>query len=131
MNRRAMDKVFAIVKNIAGLVVPAIHAKVSEKRWKIKDGSWDSAYIDIRWTAGHEFSISKLRVVLPNGRVFARVRIPHEAIELFRAIRKTKESVFPEKWYGLKLTIYQDRTFNLEYNLDSECITDPHFWDPA
>jgi hypothetical protein len=100
------------------------------KKWKLKDSQWKSAFVDIRWTIARDFRIAKMRVLLSSDRVFSRLQVPVEAEALFDEARKIKDSAFANTWYGLKLTVYPDCTSSVEYNLDSNCSVDSHFWDP-
>jgi hypothetical protein len=119
-----------LIKLIADLLLSEIPAGLGDKKWKLKTKRWNSAYIDSRWTTDGNTRIGKLRVVLRDGRIFARIRIPQRAAEWLDAIGELKDKAFPEPWYGLKITISPDGSCRLDFDHNTECVVDPTFFNP-
>ena len=40
-----------------------------------------------------------------------------------------KDKLFPQKWYGLKMTIFPNGKCEVEYNYDPDSINNPTFYD--
>jgi hypothetical protein len=119
------------VEKIAAILIAEIPAKLSEKSGELKDQNWKSAYIDSRWTTDGSTSIAKLRVELSDGKWFSRIRIPKEADDLLDQIGDMKDKVFPDKWYGMTLTVIPSGKCKVKFDYNPDCSVDPHFFDPG
>ena len=113
-------------------VVKAIaKATLSEVLSRLGDKKWSSAFIDSRWTTDGNTRIGKLRVVLEDGRIFARIRMSQQVAEWLDAIGELKGKAFPKPWYGLKISMSPDGRFNLDFDHNPDCVVDPTFFNPA
>lgn len=93
---------------------------------------WSYAFVDIRGSS--TCRIHKLRLVLPDGSKTALLDTPLENVpividDLFLAVWKTKDKVYPHKWHGLKLLVYPDGRSEVKFNYDAKCAQDPTFFD--
>jgi hypothetical protein len=119
----------SLVQEMTDILVLEISAQLHKDEYGLKDQTWTSAYIDERWDSDGT-SISKFRVVLANGELFSRLRIPQPVGEIMHDIGSIKDEAFPKRWYGIKVTIHPDRSSQVEYDHNPECVDDPDFLDP-
>jgi hypothetical protein len=119
-----------VAKIVASLIQDVGHG-LSNKKWRLKNQEWNSAYVD--WRRGPDpgdATVTKLRVVLRNGKTFARLHTSDEVDALLDDLWKLKDEVFSKPWYGLKLEVFPDGKRELQLDHDPKCVVDPHFWEP-
>jgi hypothetical protein len=119
-----------LVKELAQILAVDIPRQLENKKWRLKNKEWKSVSIEERWSANGNMSISKIGVVLANGRIFSRLDAPQPVYEIMRDIGKIKDKAFAQKWYGIKIVVQPDQTHRIEYNSDPDCTSDPTFFDP-
>ena len=125
-----LDEFNRLIKMIGDVTLSEIATGLGEKKWKLKNKNWTSAYIDSRWTTDGNTRIGKLRIVLEDGRIFARIRIPQQVAEWLDSIGELKDKAFPKPWYGLKITFAPDGCCKLDFDHNPDCVVDPTFFNP-
>jgi hypothetical protein len=117
-------------KEISQILASDIPRQLENKKWRLKKKDWKSVYIEERWSINGNTSISKMGVVLANGRIFTRLEAPQAVYEIMRDIGEIKDKAFPKQWYGIKILVHPDQSYRTEYNHDPDCTSDPTFFDP-
>ena len=97
------------------------------------DRPWSSVFVDARRPADTTATVSKLRVVLPDGSMprlagTSLERPPDEVVKLLHELFEIKDQAFPDKWYGVRLTVSADGECKVEFNFDPNCARDPAFF---
>jgi hypothetical protein len=118
-----------ILDNIGQILLDEVRTEMSAREWS-------SAFFEIRGAAKSATRISKLRIILPDGKQISQddppiEKTPIESIldPMFDHLWKMRDSSFPDKWYGIKVTIHPDGECKVGFNYDSKCATDPTFFD--
>jgi hypothetical protein len=120
----------SLVKEIAGILSSEIPKLLENKKWRLKDKEWKTVYIDQRWTKDGGTAISKMRVILASGQIFARLDAPRPVAEMMGDIGEIKDRAFEKKWYGMKLFVQPNGRHRIEYDHDPACVVDPRFFEP-
>ncbi len=92
-------------------------------------GEWKHAYVDSRSSTEGGVYIEKFRIEMEDGSIIKTIKVPMEQCELLYDIWQMKDALFPEKWFGIKITVFPNGQSTTEYNLDPDCMTDPTFFD--
>jgi len=131
MAKRAHPKAFQdAMGKIAQTLVVLINDKLKDRKWKLKNKKWISAYVDRRGSLDTAI-ICKLRITMEDQSSFARLHTSSEIENTFDEIWRSKDSIFPEKWYGVKLTVTPEGKWEVALDHDPKCVEDPTFFDPA
>jgi hypothetical protein len=116
-----------LIKKIAEVLVQEISNEEKAKGWTF-------AFVDIRSPADDpETRVGKLRIAFKGAAASTLLdssvqRPPYEVKDLFRELWPTRPS-FEKMWYGLKVTVFPDGKYNVEFNYDPECSCDPKFFE--
>jgi hypothetical protein len=119
-----------LLRKLAQSLIAHINTELEDKKWRLKDPTWTSAYLE--WKGGAHVDdprIGKFRVVLANGKLFAKLDPPLEASDAVGRIWKIKDKAFPKKWYGLKVTVTPDGDYQCDFNYDQHCLGNPDFFN--
>ncbi|MDY3557156.1 hypothetical protein R5W24_006343 [Gemmata sp. JC717] len=100
-------------------------AKKAKAKPRADVSPWISAFVDARWFADAEGFTSKLRVVLPNGKLHGSLRVTSDMKTLLDKVWKVRKEDSAAEWYGLKVTISPDGAVTTELNTDPNCVADP------
>ena len=100
-----------------------------KKEGKLKQDKWNSAYLEARWISDGDGlgRKSKVRIELADGKRFS-IYTTDEMADLLDDIGAIKNKVFPERWYGLKLTVLAKGEGQLELNPDPNCYVEPGWY---
>jgi hypothetical protein len=118
-SKEDINKIF---DEMASSLLSIVNSRLNEKKWKL-------AFWDVRAPKQRGSWIKKLRVELPDG---ALIRDPGSTADvdgLILDLWDIKDEVFPEKWYGFKLTIFPDSKHKTEFNHDPDCVNAADFYD--
>jgi hypothetical protein len=112
-----------LIKRIAEILVQEINNEEKAKGWSF-------AFVDIR---GSNTRVSKLRIAFKDKaaatlRDSSVRRTPGELGDLFDELWPTRPS-FGKMWYGLKVTVFPDGKYNVEFNYDPKCSSDTKFFE--
>jgi hypothetical protein len=121
-----------MIEQLAELLTKGIRKGLREakKERRLEHCRWKSAFLDARWISdgdglGWKY---KLRIELPDGKWFG-IFATDECKDCIDKIGTIKNEVFPDKWYGLKITIYRGGKYQYELNHDPECyVNDPQWY---
>lgn len=121
-----------IFREIGSLLLEQAQIAMKEKEWKWK--VWKQIYVDIRRPEKSKTTISKIRIVSPDGATEALLdtsleNVPTEATNLFYSLWDTKDEEYSTKWYGLKFVVFPDGKWEVDFNVDPKCAVDPTFFD--
>jgi hypothetical protein len=118
-----------ILDEVAAMLIEEVRAEMADKAWR-------SLFYDYRREASGDMRISKLRIVLPDGKLSFLDEPPIEKIPvegrlapLFNKLWKIRGTAFADKWYGIKITIQADGKCEVDFDYDPECVADPTFFD--
>jgi hypothetical protein len=124
---KELERCQAIFRKIGELLFPRLIDELKGKKWQ-------SAFIDIRRPPDSETTISKLRIVLPDGKITALLdtdleHVPRDVKELFCEALDLKDKAYDKRWYGVKFVVLPTGKTEVVLNHDAECAMDPKFWD--
>src|SRR5208337_2445380 len=102
---------------------------IAEVKREMKQTAWKIAYLDVRSSAVGTSRLSKFRVAMPDGSLVSSLSKPARVVLLLSDLWELQQKLFPEKWYGLVLTVYPDGKCETEFNYDPKCIGDPKFFE--
>src|SRR5262245_51654481 len=93
-----------LIRKLGRMVAARVAEVLSVKR---KKSGWVSAFIEARWFSDTDSPswTSKLRVDLSTGKRFG-VETTTEIEDLLGHIWARKGTLFPDSWWGLKLTVF-------------------------
>jgi len=111
-----------ILQQMAGLVLSTVESELKKKKWRL-------AFIDARAPVEGGSCISKLRVILTDGSIIRTMDAPAQVNFRFLEVLDIKDQLFPDRWYGFKLTIFPDGKCETEFNYNANCVNDPDFYD--
>jgi hypothetical protein len=92
--------------------------------------NWTKAYFDSR--AGEDdlsSAVGKLRVQMADGTLNKSISTPVSIRKFLMSARDAMSRLFPQRWYGIRITIYPDKRCEVDYNYDPKCLADPQFID--
>ena len=107
----------------------AVAKSKTKAKPQAKTPHWASAYLDARWFADAEGNIAKLRVVLPNGKLYGLLRVTSDMQAVLRKVGSVREANMSERWYGLKVTVSFDGVVTTDLNNDPNCVVDPTWFN--
>jgi hypothetical protein len=116
-----------LIKKVAEVLVQEISNEEKAKGWTF-------AFVDIRSPAdAPETRVGKLRIAFKDkpasGLLDSSVeQPPYEVKDLFRELWPTRPS-FEKMWYGLTVKVFPDGKYNVEFNYDPKCSSDPKFFE--
>ena len=129
MRQYRFEDYLEVIGKIGEKLTAEINTGLSDNKWGLTTSEWKFACVDIRWTLDGNTSVSKLRIGLPGGAIFAHLSFSIDVDSLFEEAYQMKDKVFPDKWYGLVMTLHPDGKCQLDYNYDPNCSDDPSFFD--
>lgn len=86
--------------------------------------TWVSACLDIRWFSEGGGFTAKLRVVLPDEKLFS-IQLPFDMDDLLDKVSGLRKGDSSVDWYGLKITVSHDGVVTTDLNTDPNCVVDP------
>ena len=110
------------VRNIAGYIADGIGVELGKRKWL-------SAYLDVRSEEEADSRLMKLRIVGGDGKIIKTVDPPPSVHSPLAQIWQEKDEIFPEKWFGLKITVFPDGNCETQINYDPDCVSDRSFFD--
>jgi hypothetical protein len=94
---------------------------------ELGDQAWCRCFLDARFDPEGSGAIScKIRVQTANERVVSATG-SSLSFDLI-AMRRLRESLFANAWYGLLLTVDANRQCQAKLNYDPKCYDDPAFY---
>jgi hypothetical protein len=90
------------------------------------------AFADIRRPDDEPTMISKVRLVRPDGSIESPPRNAFDLVEvrnLFEQLWDLRDTAFPDRWYGLTITVFRDGKTEFEFNNDPDCALDETFFE--
>jgi hypothetical protein len=121
MSKATLRDANELLHEVASVIFEAANANTPSGKWK-------SAYLDVRGPAEGGSRILKFRITLANGRLIDLYSPTGVAIPLSK-LWKMKDKVFPQEWYGLKLTVSRKGECETEFNYDADCINDESYYE--
>jgi len=113
-----------LIKRIAEVLVQEISKEEKAKGWTF-------AFVDIRGDV--DSKVSKLRIALKDclAQTLLDSSVEHTPTEVKRLFRKVWETQasFDKEWYGLKVTVFPGGKYDVEFNYDPKCSSDPKFFE--
>ena len=121
----------ALIKELAQVTVAHVNKELRRKKWGLKSAKWKSAFAEENGGENNtDPRVGKFRVVLPNGKVFAKLDLPIEGADVMVRIWRIKDQVFAKKkWYGLKVTVKPDGEYQCEFTYDPRCLGNLDFFN--
>lgn len=117
-----LDQFHGMLQEMAAAALSEIKSQIGKKKWKL-------GFVDIRAPVQGTSWMHKLRVELSDKTIVRSLDAPVGVIALLTKVWDAKDKLFPQKWYGLKLTVFPDGKCETEFNYDADCINDPDFFD--
>jgi hypothetical protein len=117
--KKALEEFNELLNKAAKLLFEAIESELGE------GVRWRHAVFDARSESGDAI-VSTFQVELEDKTVKYIADIPKARIATFKAWR-VKDSAFPDKWYGIRITLTPDGECNTVFNYDPECVNEPGF----
>jgi hypothetical protein len=115
----------AIMQDMAAILFRGLAASKGEAPVK-------QAFADIRRAPDEPTMISKVRLVRPDGSIESPPRNAFDLTEvrnLFRELWDLRDTAFPDRWYGLTITVFPDGKSEFEFNYDPDCALDDAFFE--
>jgi hypothetical protein len=104
-----------VIHHIADLLLGAIDSDTDGRAWK-------KGCLDVRGSATGSSRLVKWRVELTDGEMLNELDAPVKASLLTQAF-DIRDKEFPDKkWYGLLITVYPDKQWQVEFNYDPQCV---------
>jgi hypothetical protein len=118
-----------LTRKLGRLLVAEIDQKLAEERQngKFKETTWVSVYLENRWPQAGNGCISKMRIYLSEDGIL-RVFLTSEILKLIDKIWAIQVDVFPNRWYGFKLTVTPPKNCQVDLNYDPDCYVDPNWY---
>jgi hypothetical protein len=115
-----------IMRDMAAILFRGLVASMGEMSVK-------HAFADIRRADDDPTMISKVRLVRPDGAIESpprhAARTPTEVLTLFEELWELRDTAFPDRWYGLTITLFPDGKSEFAFNYDPDCALDDAFFD--
>jgi transcriptional regulator with XRE-family HTH domain len=85
----------ALIKELAQVTVAHVNKELRRKKWGLKSAKWKSAFAEENGGENNtDPRVGKFRVVLPNGKVFAKLDLPIEGADVMVRIWRIKDQWF-------------------------------------
>jgi hypothetical protein len=114
-----------IMRDMAAILSRGLAASIGE-------GPVKQAFADIRRADDDPTMISKVRLVRPDGSIesppddaFDKT----EVLNLFEQLWDLRDTAFPDRWYGLTITVFPDGKSEFEFSYDPDCALDEAFFE--
>ena len=116
-----------LIRKLGRLLRALVTEKLSAKR---KQRKWASAFIEARWTSDSDtpWRLGRLRVVLPNNKRPTGIHSTDAMERILAQIAAMRDELFPDRCYGLKLTIFPDSPPQIDLNKDPDRAVDPQWF---
>jgi hypothetical protein len=115
-----------IMRDMAAILFRGLAASMGE-------GPVKQAFADIRRADDDPGMISKVRLVRPDGSIGSPsgydAYVPSEVLTLFEELWDLRDTAFPDRWYGLTITVFPDGKSEFDFNYDPDCALDDAFFE--
>jgi hypothetical protein len=115
-----------IMRDMAAILFRGLAASMGEAPVK-------HAFADIRRADDDPGMISKVRLVRPDGSIGSPsgydAYVPSEVLTLFEELWDLRDTAFPDRWYGLTITVFPDGKSEFDFNYDPDCALDDAFFE--
>ena len=115
-----------IMREMAAILFRGFAASMGEAPVK-------QAFADIRRADDDPTMISKARLVRPDGSIEPPpgddAFVPSEVLTLFEELWDLRDTAFPDRWYGLTITVFPDGKSEFAFNYDPDCALDDAFFE--
>jgi len=115
-----------IMRDMAAILFRGLAASMGELPVK-------HAFADIRRADDDPTMISKVRLVRPDGSVEPPADdsafVPSEVLTLFEELWDLRDTAFPDRWYGLTITVFPDGKSEFAFSYDPDCALDDAFFE--
>jgi hypothetical protein len=115
----------AIMRDMAAILFRGLAATMGEVPVK-------HAFADIRRPPDEPTMISKVRLVRPDGSIESPPRNAFDMTKvrnLFEQLWDLRDTAFPDRWYGLTITVLPDGKSEFDFNYDPDCALDDAFFE--
>jgi hypothetical protein len=109
---------------------------LEEVRTEMAGKAWGSCFYDYRREPSGDMRISKLRIVLADGKLtylddppIEKTPVESRVAPFFNKLWEIRKTASADKWYGIKITIESDGKCKVDFDYDPECAADPTFFD--
>ena len=108
-------------------------AAASMSEASLREAPVKHAFADIRRADDDPTMISKARLVRPDGSIEPPpgddAFVPSEVLTLFEELWDLRDTAFPDRWYGLAITLFPDGKSEFAFNYDPDCALDDAFFE--
>jgi hypothetical protein len=118
MNKNdALNRLNDILNQIGDILLASVESDAEGR-------PWEKGYLDVRGAPGGDARVKKWRVQLAGGEFLTELDSPRKVTVLVNeAFELRDRALADKKWWGLLITVYPDKRFEVSFDYDPNCVS--------